>query len=152
MKELAGDICRVGACALMVVMFFGCGFDSRLVDFLDPPSPVNQPVAIIHTQILRDDTRGDIYVRLDGSSSYDHQQKPLTFQWELVERPVRSLAVIVSPTSMITMFDFDWNGCYTVTLVVTNSDGLISNAAITRMGVTDGPRGGAEPAPGDCAL
>ena len=152
MSFQARNICRVCACALFMSMHPGCGFDSRLVDFLDPPSPVNKPVALIRTQILLDDTRGDIYVRLDGSGSYDYQQKLLTYQWNLVERPVRSLAVIVSPTSMITMFDFDWNGCYTVTLVVTNSDGLVSDAAIARMAVKDGPRGGAIPAPGDCLL
>ena len=63
-RELAKEMCRVVACAPMVVIYSGCGFDSRLVDFLYPPSPVNQPVADIHAQYILDYTRGDEYVYL----------------------------------------------------------------------------------------
>ena len=138
------------ALILATCFFSGCGIESRIVDVLDPPARKNKPVAIIRTEILRDHTRGDIYLRMDGTGSYDLEEMPLSYQWELVEKPVRSLSAIVSPTSRITTFDFDWSGCYTVTLLVTNSLGVISDVAITRVGVKDGPRGGWSPAPGDC--
>jgi len=143
---------RVIPCLLAGLLLAGCGAESRVVNFLDPPSHMDKPVAVIRISIVEDYIMGDVYARLDGSTSYDNQMRPLTYLWSLAEKPVRSQAALVAPASMITTFDFDWSGCYTVTLVVTNSAGVASDAAITRIPVINGPRGGQAPGYGDCAL
>jgi len=134
----------------MAFLLSGCGADAQIINLLDPPAPVDRPVAIIRVDIMKDYTRDAVSVRVDGSGSYDLSDRTLTYQWILAERPLRSVATLDLPNSMITVFDADWSGCYTVTLVVTNSAKQDSKHAIRRIGISEAPKGGAWPGPDDC--
>ena len=88
--------------------------------------PVNQrPVA----NASQDQTAhpGD-EVTLDGSGSSDPDEHyPLTYAWEIVEKPDGSAADLSDPTSVSPSFTVDEIGDYRVRLVVTDDEGLASD-------------------------
>jgi hypothetical protein len=70
-----------------------------------------------------DDVEGDdcTNIELDGSASYDPNGEPLTYAWDLEERPAGSSATIDSfadRTAEVTSFYPDIDGDYTVSLAV----------------------------------
>ena len=68
-------------------------------------------------------------VTLDGSSSSDAENNPLTFKWTLVAAPAGSTASLVGPTSAKPTFTADVSGTYLVSLVV--NDGKVDSAMST---------------------
>jgi hypothetical protein len=65
-------------------------------------------------------------VFLDGSSSYDPNNDPITFLWSFVSRPLGNSAVLYSTTSSAPYFVANTKGNYTVSLTV--SDGELSSS------------------------
>jgi beta propeller repeat protein len=66
-------------------------------------------------------------VTLDGSGSSDPDEHyPLTYAWEIVEKPDGSAADLADPTSVSPAFTVDEIGDYRVCLVVTDDEGLAS--------------------------
>ncbi len=59
-------------------------------------------------------------VTLDGSRSYDPQDNPLTYQWELITKPSESTAQLTSTSLMQPGITPDKQGLYTFTLLVNN--------------------------------
>jgi len=69
----------------------------------------------------------DDEVTLDGSISSDPDEHyPLTYAWEIVEKPDGSAADLSDPTSVSPCFTVDEIGDYRVCLVVTDAEGLAS--------------------------
>ncbi len=67
-------------------------------------------------------------VTLDGSGSSDPDEHyPLTYAWEIVEKPDGSAADLSDPTSVSPSFTVDEIGDYRVRLVVTDDEGLASD-------------------------
>jgi hypothetical protein len=64
-------------------------------------------------------------VRLDGRGSRDPEGSPLTYAWELADKPASSIAVLDDPTSATPGFVADLAGVYVLRLVV--SDGGASS-------------------------
>jgi len=64
-------------------------------------------------------------VQLDGSSSYDPENHPLTYYWALVNKPVGSQAVLSDPTIVNPTFMPNKKGDYLFSLVV--NDGSSSS-------------------------
>ena len=60
-------------------------------------------------------------VQLNGSASYDPQNDPITYSWQLTTRPAGSAAVLTMPTSPLPQFVADVAGVYVVSVAV--SDG-----------------------------
>jgi len=60
-------------------------------------------------------------VQLNGSSSYDPQNDPITYNWQFTARPAGSAATLTVPTSPLPQFVADVAGVYVVTVAV--SDG-----------------------------
>jgi hypothetical protein len=60
-------------------------------------------------------------VQLNGSSSYDPQNDPITYSWQFTTRPAGSAATITLPTSPLPQFVADVAGVYVVSVSV--SDG-----------------------------
>ena len=65
-------------------------------------------------------------VALNGKGSSDADGDPLTFAWELVDRPAGSTAALANPTTATPSFVADVIGLYTVRLVV--NDGTADSA------------------------
>jgi len=61
-------------------------------------------------------------VQLDGSSSYDPEDDPLTYSWDLVKKPSQSQALLNNPNSIHPTFTPDKDGEYVIRLIV--NDGL----------------------------
>jgi hypothetical protein len=74
----------------------------------------------------------DRTVFLDGSGSYDANNDPLTYSWDMISKPKDSIAVLSDPLAIDPDFVPDIQGLYHVSLVV--NDGLLesdpSNATI----------------------
>jgi hypothetical protein len=140
------------ALAMALALSSACGADSKIVSLLDPPAARNIPVAVMRANIVENGDWGDIYVLADGSASYDLEEKPLTYQWTLAEIPIGSKAALTAPVAMITQFQTDFNGCYTITLVVANSASIVSKPAIRRFRIIGAAGGGWEPRPNECSL
>ncbi len=67
-------------------------------------------------------------VTLDGSGSSDPDEHyPLTYAWEILEKPDGSAAGLSDPTSVSPSFTVDEIGDYRVGLVVTDDEGLASD-------------------------
>ncbi|MBT3218723.1 MAG: hypothetical protein HN348_06495 [Proteobacteria bacterium] len=77
--------------------------------------PNDQPVANAGTN--RTVTLGNT-VQLDGTSSFDPNNDPLTYQWTFVSKPGSSLAVLVGDTSPSPVFTADALGTFVVELTV----------------------------------
>lgn len=69
-------------------------------------------------------------VTLNGSDSYDPDGDVITFLWSLT-KPVNSSATIDSPESAELTFIPDVSGTYTVSLTVTDPDGLTHTDTVT---------------------
>jgi methionine-rich copper-binding protein CopC len=65
-------------------------------------------------------------VTLNGGGSSDPNGDPISFQWELINRPAGSNAVLANATTATPFFLADQPGAYTVQLVV--SDGKLSSS------------------------
>src|ERR1019366_5992348 len=115
----------------------GAGTDTATVNVnvnTGPPPPVadagpNQLVAVGGT------------VHLDGSKSHDFNNKPLTYAWSLIQRPVGSNAVLsgastVSPTFVADVAAVAMSTAYIAQLVV--NDGTNSSAP-AMVYITTGP-------------
>ena len=67
-------------------------------------------------------------VTLNGSGSSDPDEHyPLTYAWEIVEKPEGSTAELSDPTAVNPSFTLDEFGDYRVRLVVTDAEGLASD-------------------------
>ncbi|WP_461104440.1 right-handed parallel beta-helix repeat-containing protein [Spirosoma koreense] len=62
-------------------------------------------------------------VSLDGSASKDSQNKPLSYQWNLVRKPAKSTATLTEPTSFKPTFKPDEVGEYELELTVSSVSG-----------------------------
>ena len=69
-------------------------------------------------------------INLDGRSSSDPDNDPLSYQWRLVDKPPTSTAVIASPQSSVATLVPDVAGTYVVELEVSDGD-LTSTATHT---------------------
>jgi beta propeller repeat protein len=77
-------------------------------------------------------------VSLDGSGSHDANGDIITYQWNIVTKPVGSGATITTPTSVTTSFVADKAGTYELSLVV--NDGLVySDPSVVTVTATDNP-------------
>jgi PKD repeat protein len=65
-------------------------------------------------------------VQLDGSSSYDFENDPLTYSWVFVKKPSQSQAPLNNPDSVRPSFTPDQGGEYVIQLVV--NDGIDDSA------------------------
>jgi len=76
-------------------------------------------------------------VTLNGSGSYDANLDLLTYSWQIIYKPVGSLAQLSDPNSAVTTFVPDLSGEYIISLTV--SDGLESSlpSNVTVMAVTN---------------
>lgn len=116
---------------LLHIVTYGCGVDTKLTEVLDPGGDPLNPVAAIETDTQ---VRVKNQVTLDGSSSYDHKNESLTFEWTLT-KPTGSAAELTSDTAAITTFFADKGGFYTVTLKVTNESGLGSKVTSAQIDI-----------------
>ena len=76
-------------------------------------------------------------VTLDGSGSSDPAALSLTYAWSFVSIPNGSQAVLSDPTAIGPTFTADLPGNYVVQLVVTNSQGAVSQPAIVTISTTN---------------
>ncbi len=126
-----------GAYKITLTASNGAGTDTSTVNVnvnTGPPPPVadagpNQLVAVGAT------------VHLDGSKSHDFNNKPLTYSWSLIQRPVGSQAVLtgastVSPTFVADVAALTSATAYIAQLVV--NDGTSSSPPST-VTITTGP-------------
>lgn len=65
-------------------------------------------------------------VQLDGSASTNAMERPLTYSWQILKAPNKSLATLSDPTALRPTFVADRRGTYRIQLVV--SDGVRSSA------------------------
>ena len=68
-------------------------------------------------------------VSLNGSNSYDADNDPLTYAWEISSKPSLSMATLSDPTDVTPTFTADAEGEYRIVLRV--SDGTATSAAST---------------------
>lgn len=66
-------------------------------------------------------------VQLDGNGSADPDGDPLTFEWEILERPTGSTAAVSNAFIAAPAFTADMAGAYRVSLIV--SDGVLESTA-----------------------
>ena len=71
----------------------------------------------------------NMLVTLNGSSSRDADNDPLTYKWQLTTKPNNSVAALTSDTSAAPQFTADLAGSYTITLIV--NDSKVSSPAST---------------------
>ncbi len=84
--------------------------------------PVLEPVANAGPDQTVDN---GLFVLLDGSASFDPQGlEPLTFTWQMVQRPQGSAASIVAPDTPMPGFQSDVPGDYVVEMTVINQAGV----------------------------
>lgn len=116
---LAGAVC--------LAPLAGCGIDTAFNNALNPPVASKNPVAILDPESAQ--VRIGSVVAIDGSYSYDPQDKALTYAWEITSKPNGSAATLSSATASAVSFTADKGGYYTVILTATNVDALVSNVA-----------------------
>ena len=87
-----------------------------------PPAP-GSPVANAGPDL--GNIRPGQTITLDGSTSFDPEGDPLTYNWSL-SAPAGSAAVLANPTSVRPTFTVDRDGDYVVQLIV--NDGLLNSA------------------------
>jgi len=112
---------------ILATFILSCGFDQTVSDAVS--NTINPPkVDVIPKALIADGSRTvtvSASVTLDGTPSFDPQQKKITHAWAL-EAPSGSSATISSATAPVTSFIADKGGFYTVTLQVTNESGEVS--------------------------
>lgn len=69
--------------------------------------------------------------RLDGSGSYDPSNRPITYNWELVSKPVGSKSVLSNPHSVSPLFTPDTEGDYLFSLKVNNGSNTSAPAFVS---------------------
>jgi hypothetical protein len=74
-------------------------------------------------------------ITLEGRGSFDPEDAPLQYLWELVDKPAGSTATITNPTSSAAVFSPDLRGDYRIRLTV--SDGVKTNADEIRITVAN---------------
>ncbi|MEN0066441.1 MAG: PKD domain-containing protein [Myxococcota bacterium] len=82
-------------------------------------------------------------VLLSGGDSYDPDEEPITFEWELVSVPPGSSASLSTPSSSVTTFIADRTGTYTAELVVTDGNDFSAPDSVTIFASETGGSGGA---------
>ena len=72
-------------------------------------------------------------VTLNGASSSDPENDPLTYSWTFVSKPTGSSATFTNPTSVVSTFVADVAGSYVVGLTVNDGkvNGLLATTTIT---------------------
>jgi len=73
-------------------------------------------------------------VTLDGSSSTDANNDPLTYSWTFTTKPVGSSAILSSSTSVKPTFTADVTGNYSISLVV--NDGKTNSQNSTSVNIS----------------
>ena len=102
------------------------GRDRIKINVTNSLTPVNEvPVVILPPDIISEP--GELIV-LDGSFSYDPEDSPLLFQWEIVTQPVNSNTSLYKDDSSISFIEVDSEGVYEVRLTVT--DGVLTSSSI----------------------
>jgi endoglucanase len=98
----------------------GSGFNQSVPAYktLDIRSFNNKPVAIAGRDTMSATNK---YFRFDASASYDADNDPLTYQWNLESSPETSTAELMGTTLVRPQIKFDVEGSYTFTLVVFDS-------------------------------
>jgi hypothetical protein len=77
-------------------------------------------------------------VMLDGSDSFDPDgNDPITYMWEITEKPLASTAELDDPNSVQPRFTADLPGVYIVKLMVTDSLGLPSDDSFATISAGD---------------
>ena len=79
-------------------------------------------------------------LHLDGSRSSDPDGDPLSFHWAVIARPSGSTAAFSDPSSTTPTFTPDVAGTYGISLVVTDSFGAASAAAIVSVFANNPPQ------------
>ncbi|MBF0290881.1 MAG: PKD domain-containing protein [Nitrospinae bacterium] len=111
-----------------------CGADSAIFKTLDNKTPTgSEPVALISGPL---EARVKTSVTLDAMQSRDPAGKPLTYQWDLPQRPNASRAALSSATAPSVTFTPDKGGHYAVSLKVTNSANAVSSIVLQKINVT----------------
>jgi hypothetical protein len=82
--------------------------------------------------LIRSIRTGKVFT-LDGSSSSDTDNDPLTYSWSFDSKPVGSNATLSQPTTVHPTFTPDINGSYVIALKVNDGkiDSLTSNISLT---------------------
>lgn len=84
----------------------------------------NHPPEAYAGENLEEVSVGDT-IQLFGDVSTDDDHDPLTYQWQLVAKPVKSQAILSNTFSPSPTFTLDQPGCYLIQLIV--SDGKIES-------------------------
>ncbi|VAX16941.1 hypothetical protein MNBD_NITROSPINAE04-122, partial [hydrothermal vent metagenome] len=112
---------------ILAAFILSCGFDQTVSDAVS--NTINPPkVDVIPKALIANGSRTvnvNATVTLDGTPSFDPQQKKITYAWTLVA-PNGSSAALGSATATVTSFIAEKGGYYTVTLQVTNESGEVS--------------------------
>lgn len=87
-----------------------------------PPKSTTPPVAKAGKDIIL--MRTDVPYALDGSSSYDPKDLPLSFQWDILSKPAGSIAELTNASDPQPEVNPDVRGSYVIQLTVTNSVNL----------------------------
>src|SRR5690554_5814998 len=102
--------------------------DNIVRDPEDTGAPVGSPTNNPPNAYAGPDRRGGIFpgdtIILDGSTSSDLDGDPLTFFWEIVGKPVGSMAALADFQSPTAQLWVDLTGEYEVQLTVTDPGGL----------------------------
>ena len=103
-----------------------------------PPGPSNQPP--VANAGLNQTTHVGRLVTLDGGGSCDPDGNvPISYFWEIIEKPLGSQATLSNLTTVNPTFVTDVDGGYKVQLIVTDSIGLASTPAIVTVSTTNSP-------------
>ncbi|MBM4256908.1 MAG: hypothetical protein FJ147_13550 [Deltaproteobacteria bacterium] len=110
----------------VVQLIVNDGIASSPVDTVTISTLNSKPVA--HAGADQSGTVGTV-IHLDGSSSFDVDGDPLTYQWSLTSRPATSTATLQHPTTVNPQFTLDKPGTYVVQLIV--NDGTVDSDPVT---------------------
>ncbi len=104
----------------LISLIVGSGFNQSVPAYktLDIRSFNNKPVAVAGRDTMSAINK---YFRLDASASYDADNDPLTYQWNLESSPETSTAELMGTTLVRPQIKFDVEGSYTFSLVVFDS-------------------------------
>ncbi|MGK7345957.1 MAG: PKD domain-containing protein [Candidatus Nitrospinota bacterium M3_3B_026] len=109
---------KTTAALLIAALAAGCGIDQKIDEALNPPAQKERPVAKISVDSKQ--VKVNTQVTLDGTGSYDPQNRTLTYTWSLLEKPKGSASALSSSSDPVITFTPDKGGYYTVTLQLAN--------------------------------